>query len=99
MRVLGLTEQEKMLVLLLAISLIVKLICFIVGVTDNRAFDLEHWENLFALGEVEPFRDYGLVYLPTVEAFKSGYTPYVDFWYAYPPLFLDVVRCVFLSAI
>ena len=84
-----LTDQRKSLVFLFAISLMVKLIFFIIGVTDNRVFD---WgggpPDLFALGEVESFRDYGMAYLPTIKAFKSGYTPYVDFWYAYPPLFL-----------
>jgi len=84
-----LKDQRRTLVFLFTIALMAKLILFIVGVTDNRVFDLGGGPpDLFAFGEVESFRDYGAAYLPTINAFKSGYTPYVDFWYAYPPLFL-----------
>ena len=81
--------SSRRIVLLFTLSLTVKLVCFIIGVMDGRVFDIEPLVlDVFAFGEVEAWRDYGLAYLPTIEAFKSGYTPYVDFWYAYPPLFL-----------
>jgi len=84
-----LTDQRKTLVFLLAISIIVKTALFILGAVGNRAFEIEESPpDLFAFGEVEGFKDYAGGYLPTVRAFKSGYTPYIDFWYAYPPLFL-----------
>jgi len=88
-RIPWLNDQRKILVFLFAIALMVKLIFFIIGVTDNRVFSYTApAPQIFAFGEVESFRDYGAAYLPTIRAFKSGYIPYVDFWYAYPPLFL-----------
>jgi len=82
-------HRRKALVFLSTFALMVRLMFFIAGVTNNRVFDFSGSPpDIFAFGEVEPFRDYGGAYLPTIEAFKSGYTPYVDFWYVYPPLFL-----------
>jgi 4-amino-4-deoxy-L-arabinose transferase-like glycosyltransferase len=41
-----------------------------------------------SIPNAENWKDYAYAYVPSVQAFKGGYLPYVDFYFAYPPLFL-----------
>jgi len=63
----------------LAAGLAVKFVLFLFGVESGMSFS-----SPFS----EAWKDYAYAYVPTVQAFTSGYVPYRDFFHAYPPLFL-----------
>jgi len=42
----------------------------------------------FSIPSAESWQDFSLSYVPAVDALKSGFLPYRDFFYPYPPLFL-----------
>lgn len=69
----------KVVLGLLAVALLVKFAVFGVSVGTSMGLSIPNGEN---------WQDFSLAYMPAAEAFKSGFLPYNDFFYAYPPLFL-----------
>ena len=69
----------KILLGIVALALACKLIVFWLSVGTSMGLSLPNAEN---------WQDYGLAYVPAVDAFRSGFLPYVSFYYPYPPLFL-----------
>lgn len=69
----------RTLLVLLALAFAVKLAVFGLSVGTSMNLSLPNAEN---------WQDFSLAYVPAVEAFKSGFIPYRDFFYPYPPLFL-----------
>lgn len=63
----------------MAASLAVKFVLFLLSIESAMSFSLPF---------SEAWKDYAYAYVPTVQAFRSGYMPYRDFFHAYPPLFL-----------
>jgi hypothetical protein len=52
-------------------------------------FGLSAWTSMsLSLPNAENWQDFALAYMPAAAAFRSGFLPYNDFFYAYPPLFL-----------
>jgi len=51
-------------------------------------FSVESSKTGLSLPISEAWRDYAYAYVPTVQAFRGGHLPYIDFFHAYPPLFL-----------
>ena len=64
---------------LTAIALLCKLVVFFLSIRTSMSFSLPFAEN---------WQDFSLAYVPAADAFKSGFAPYGDFYYPYPPLFL-----------
>ena len=71
--------NSKVLFAIVGFALVVKLVVFILSIETSMSFSLPNIEN---------WQDFSLAYVPAVNAFKTGFLPYVDFYYPYPPLFL-----------
>jgi 4-amino-4-deoxy-L-arabinose transferase-like glycosyltransferase len=72
--------QERVRVVeILALALVVKVFLFSISPANRGGF---------SFSDLEVWNDYAYAYAPSVTAFKSGYLPYVNFYYPYPPLFL-----------
>ncbi|MDH2902283.1 MAG: hypothetical protein PXY39_15070 [archaeon] len=69
----------KVLLAIAGFALVVKLVIFFVSIKTSMGFSLPNIEN---------WQDFSLAYVPAVNAFKTGFLPYVNFYYPYPPLFL-----------
>ena len=55
-------------------------------------FGLSVWTSMnLSLPNAENWQDFSLAYMPAAYAFRSGFLPYNDFFYPYPPLFLYVL--------
>ena len=55
-------------------------------------FGLSVWTSMnLSLPNAENWQDFALAYMPAAYAFRSGFLPYNDFFYPYPPLFLYVL--------
>jgi len=81
---------ERNLVTLLVFSFVVKFLFFVLGAESVRTG--------FPLPISEAWRDYAYAYVPMVQAFRSGYLPYRDFFHAYPPLFLYVLALFYFPS-
>jgi len=52
-------------------------------------FCLSVWSSMtLSIPSAENWQDFALAYVPAANALKSGFLPYLDFYYPYPPLFL-----------
>jgi len=69
----------RLLLILLAAAVAVKFAVFGMSVGTSMSFSIPNAEN---------WQDFSLAYMPAAAAFRSGFLPYNDFFYAYPPLFL-----------
>lgn len=69
----------RILLAIMGFALIVNFVIFFLSIRTSMSFSIPNAEN---------WQDYAYAYLPSVQAFKGGYLPYVDFYFAYPPLFL-----------
>jgi len=69
----------SLLIAIVATALAVKFAVFGLSVGTSMTLSLPNAEN---------WQDFSLAYMPAAAAFKSGFLPYNDFLYAYPPLFL-----------
>jgi len=69
----------RLLLILVAAALVAKFAVFGVSVGTSMSLSLPNAEN---------WQDFSLAYMPAASALKSGFLPYSDFFYAYPPLFL-----------
>ena len=67
---------------LVVLSLAVKFLLYAISPANRGGF---------SFSDLEAWNDYAYAYVPSVMAFRSGYLPYVNFYYAYPPLFLYVL--------
>jgi len=74
-------SKPRLVVVLVIVgaALACRLVVFILSVRTSMSLSLPSAEN---------WQDFGLAYLPAVNAFKHGFLPYRDFYYPYPPLFL-----------
>ncbi len=64
---------------LLGLAFVVKFAVFALAVGTKTSLSLPNAEN---------WQDFSLAYAPAAAAFNSGFVPYRDFYYPYPPLFL-----------
>jgi len=71
--------RSSKLKVLLAVSIVVKFVLFLLSIESAMSFSIPF---------SEAWKDYAYAYVPTVQAFRSGFMPYRDFFHAYPPLFL-----------
>jgi 4-amino-4-deoxy-L-arabinose transferase-like glycosyltransferase len=72
----------RILLVVTAVAVLCRLVVSWLSVGTSMSLSIPNAEN---------WQDYFYAYLPSVQAFKSGYLPYVDFYFAYPPLFLYVL--------
>lgn len=64
---------------IVAAALAVRLVIFALSVGTSTGLSIPNAEN---------WQDFSLAYVPAVNALMSGFMPYRDFFYPYPPLFL-----------
>jgi hypothetical protein len=69
----------RLLVAIVATALAVKFAIFGLSVGTSMSLSVPNAEN---------WQDFSLAYMPAAAAFRNGFLPYNDFFYAYPPLFL-----------
>jgi hypothetical protein len=69
----------RLILILVAAALAVKFAVFGLSVGTSMSLSLPNAEN---------WLDFSLAYMPSASAFRGGFLPYNDFFYAYPPLFL-----------
>ena len=69
----------RLLVVLVAAATVVKFAFLGLGVETTMSLSVPNAEN---------WQDFALAYMPAAFAFRSGFLPYIDFNFAYPPLFL-----------
>jgi len=69
----------RLLLAVVAIALVVKFAVFGLSVGTSMSLSIPNAEN---------WQDFSLAYMPAAAALRSGFLPYNDFFYAYPPLFL-----------
>jgi 4-amino-4-deoxy-L-arabinose transferase-like glycosyltransferase len=79
------TQKSRLLLHLLMFGLLVKLCAFSLAVRYN---ELGQWAFQSSFANLEAYQDFRLAYVPLASNFISGKTPYQNFSYAYPPLFL-----------
>jgi 4-amino-4-deoxy-L-arabinose transferase-like glycosyltransferase len=72
------SSEWKWIVSLLILNLAIKFTVFALSPASSG----------FQFTDFETWSDYAYAYFPSVLAFKSGFLPYVNFYYPYPPLFL-----------
>jgi hypothetical protein len=72
-------SKVRALLIVICFALFSKLLMLIFSIGSASGFSLPF---------SEAWQDFSYAYIPTVEAFKSGFLPYKDFFFAYPPLFL-----------
>ena len=68
----------RVLLAIVAVAIAVKLAFFGLSAGTSMSFAIPNAEN---------WQDFWLAYVPSVGAFKGGFLPYSDFFYAYPPLY------------
>jgi len=73
------TPNIRLVLIVLAVALAVKFVFFGLSVGTSMNLSLPNAEN---------WQDFSLAYMPAAYAFRSGFLPYNDFFYPYPPLFL-----------
>lgn len=81
-------RSRKDLAILLVISFVVRVLSLVLGI--------ERVHSGLSPPVSGAWEDYTYAYTPTVQAFRSGYLPYKDFFHAYPPLFLYVLTMLSL---
>jgi len=69
----------RLLLIVVAAAVAVKFGVFGLSVGTSTNLSLPNAEN---------WQDFSLAYMPAAYAFRSGFLPYGDFFYPYPPLFL-----------
>ncbi|HYB07998.1 MAG TPA: hypothetical protein VEB87_07610 [Nitrososphaerales archaeon] len=69
----------RLLLAVVAIALAVKFTVFGLSIGTSMGLSIPNAEN---------WQDFSLAYMPAATALRSGFLPYSDFFYAYPPLFL-----------
>lgn len=69
----------RLLLILVAAALVAKFAVFGMSVGTSMGLSLPNAEN---------WQDFSLAYMPAASALRSGFLPYNEFFYAYPPLFL-----------
>ena len=69
----------RLLLIVVAAAVVVKFGVFGLSVGTSTNLSLPNAEN---------WQDFSLAYMPAAYAFRSGFLPYGDFFYPYPPLFL-----------
>jgi hypothetical protein len=69
----------RLILILVAAAVAVKFAVFGISVWTSMGLSIPNAEN---------WQDFSLAYMPAVAAFRSGFLPYNDFFYTYPPLFL-----------
>lgn len=74
--------DAKVIVGLVAAAVVVKFFVFGLSVGTSMSLSVPNAEN---------WQDFSLAYAPAVAAFRSGFMPYADFFYPYPPPFLWVL--------
>ena len=63
-------------------ALLVNFVVFFLSIRTSMSFSIPNAEN---------WQDFSLAYVPAVDAFKSGFLPYINFYYPYPPPFLYIL--------
>ena len=76
------TLSIRLLLIVVAAAFVVKFVMFGLSVGTSMNLSLPNAEN---------WQDFSLSYMPAAYAFRSGFLPYNDFFYPYPPLFLYVL--------
>jgi len=71
--------NTRLLLIVVAAAVAVKFGVFGLSVGTSTNLSLPNAEN---------WQDFSLAYMPAAYAFRSGFLPYGDFFYPYPPLFL-----------
>ena len=71
-------SPRNWLVWLLFIGLLGSFLAFAIGVASPG----------LSIPNAESWQDYAYAYLTSAHAFTGGHLPYIDFYFAYPPLFL-----------
>jgi len=69
----------RLLLIVVAVAFAVKFVVFGLSIGTSMNLSLPNAEN---------WQDFSLAYMPAAYAFRSGFLPYNDFFYPYPPLFL-----------
>jgi len=69
----------RLLLILVLAAVAVKFAIFGISIGTSMSLSIPNAEN---------WQDFSLAYMPAATAFRSGFLPYNDFFYAYPPLFL-----------
>ena len=72
----------RLLLIVVAAAVGVKFVIFGLSIGTSMNLSLPNAEN---------WQDFSLAYMPAAYAFRSGFLPYGDFFYPYPPLFLYVL--------
>jgi len=76
------TLRIRLLLIVVAAAVGVKFVIFGLSIGTSMNLSLPNAEN---------WQDFSLAYMPAAYAFRSGFLPYGDFFYPYPPLFLYVL--------
>ena len=71
--------NARILLAIVAAAVALKLAVFFISIGTSMTFSFPSSES---------WQDFSLAYVPAVDAFKSGFLPYIGFFYPYPPLFL-----------